>query len=951
MVFQNNLLMGAAAATSGGTAHTVGNSVILDSGDTANFSRTNATPTDLNKWTYSTWVKRGKLGVRQTWGLSVFTSSTAAAMQFHNYGSGSFDTITVSDEGVSGTSAVLRTNEVFLDAHAWYHFVNIYDTDNSNEDLRFRLFVNGVEVTTFATNTIPSSGATSAINTGGATQYLGRQAGSSNYGDGYIAEAVFCDGQAYEPENFGEWNNGVWRPKDPSGLTFGDNGFYLDFADSSALGNDISGNNNDFTANNLAAGDQSTDTPTNNQCILTPLYKSSDITLSQGNLKATGDGQNYDLAISSMAIPESGKWACEFTVSADATFPATLNFYLVGVTKMGDNNTTAGSASGYYLNIGTGEIIKGSSTIVVDTGGPYNGVFRIEYDADNDTITIFDDDTEVFPASTGASNTVGLSGEDSLHFGVGSYLRSKATFSNLSGTPSSGFKELSPANLDTPTIEDSSKYFQTVLYQGTGAVRSVDQGGASYFNKYGSGDRSNIIVASGNGGSYSPAAGDNLINGNLTDGPGITSYADDMNFKFQFEEAVHITEATIYFQSAGGNLGTWKWQGSNDDSTYTDISSNEDLTSAAVTNVITLDSIGATATYTFYRLIKVSGGTNSTQWEEFNFKVKPVASESTSDRSTFQPDLVWLKNRSQADTHALFDAGQGVTKYFASDSSALQVTNSNSLTSFDSDGFSLGTGANGFNDLGEYFASWLWKAGGGAGSSNEDGSINTTSTSVDQTSGISISIYTGNATSGATVGHGLGVTPQMLIIKPLDAGELVAMYHEEVGNTAGMYLGLNGGPYSGTFYWNDTSPGSSVFTLGNHILNNGSGKTNVVYAFAEKVGFSKFGKYYGTGSATIPPVVNLGFKPSFLIIKNISAAGDWLMYDNARSPSNEIDDQLLANSTAAETTGSEEITFLSTGFAPAATDASINTSGNTYIYAAWANNPFGGEETTNSTAY
>ena len=134
-------------------------------------------------------------------------------------------------------------------------------------------------------------------------------------------------------------------------------------------------------------------------------------------------------------------------------------------------------------------------------------------------------------------------------------------------------------------------------------------------------------------------------------------------------------------------------------------------------------------------------------------------------------------------------------------------------------------------------------------------------------------------------------------------------------------------------------------------MNNGPGNTIVAYAFAEKVGFSKFGKYYGTGSASIPQLVSLGFKPSLVIIKNSGSTGNWLMYDNSRSPVNEIDDQLIANDSAAETTGSEEITFLSTGFSPATTDSYINASGNTYIYAAWATNPFGGEETTPSTAY
>ena len=797
MVFQNNLLMGAASA-SGGSGHTVGNSLIFNQVDSAVLKRTPSSASNRKTWTFSFWMKRGK-DIGNSVGYGIFSSYSSGD------DSGYFESgIHPSEDHYffeEWSNDIKKTTAELQDSHAWYHIVLAIDTTQSTAEDRQKVYINGVRITAFDTNNTYTLNQDLAINLNaehwlGGSDYFGSTAGT-RYFDGYLAECVLCDGTQYEASDFGEYDsNKIWRPKDPSGLTFGTNGFYLNFADSSALGNDVSGNNNDWTPTNLAASDQSTDTPTNNQCVLTPLYKNSNITLSEGNLKATSGTQDYNLAISSMAIPESGKWVCEFDVSADATYPASLNFYVLGVTKMGDNNTLSGTGSGYYLNIGTGEIIKGAS-VVVDTGGPLNGTLRVEYDADNDTIEFFDDGTEVFPASTGASNTVGLSGEDSLHFGVGSYLRSKATFSNLSGTPSSGFKELSPANLPTPAITDSTQYFQETLYTGNGSTRNIDQTG----------------------------------------------------------------------------------------------------------------------------------------------------------NSTFQPDLVWIKNRSQADTHALFDAGQGVTKYFASDSSALQVTNSNSLTSFDSDGFSLGTGANGFNDLGEYFASWLWKAGGGAGSSNEDGSINTTSTSVDQTSGISISIYTGNATSGATVGHGLGVTPQMLIIKPLDAGELVAMYHEEVGNTAGMYLGLNGGPYSGTFYWNDTSPGSSVFTLGNHILNNGSSKTMVAYAFAEKVGFSKFGKYYGTGSATIPPLINLGFKPSFLIIKNISAAGDWLMYDDARSPVNEIDDQLFANTTAAETTGSEEIKFLSTGFAPSSTDASINTSGNSYIYAAWAANPFGGEETTDTTAY
>ena len=482
MVFQNNLLMGAAAATSGSTAFSVGNSVILASGDSANFSRTSETPTNQKKWTYSSWVKRGSLDIRQTWGLSAISSGTS---YFQFYGNPSTSTgdddmlyINVESDGTSGGTGVLRTNNLLSDPHAWYHFVVIYDSDNDIPTERMKLFVNGKLVGSFATYTDPADGSTGVINKGGITQYIGRQSGSSNYFDGYLAECVFCDGQAYSPENFGEYDgNNIWRPKDPSTLTFGDNGFYLDFADSSDLGNDVSGNNNDFTANNLASGDQSTDTPTANQCVLTPLYKDADITLSQGNLKLTSSSQDYNLAFSSIAIPDSGKWVCEFDIAASDTFPTTLDFYIVGVAKIGDNTTLSGAASGYYLNIGTGEINKQGS-VVVDTGGPYNGTFRIEYDADNDTIEFFDDGTEVFPASTGSSNTVGLSGEDSLHFAIGCYKTAVAKFSNLSGTPSSGFKELSAANLTTPTIKNPQQYFDTFAYLGNGKGQAVGLGQA-----------------------------------------------------------------------------------------------------------------------------------------------------------------------------------------------------------------------------------------------------------------------------------------------------------------------------------------------------------------------------------------------------------------------------------------------------------------------------------------
>ena len=967
MVFQNNLLM-AAASASGDAAFTVDYSVRMNSADSANFSRTNQTPTDQKKWTYSTWVKRGNTDTRQTWGLSASSSGTSY-LQFYGYpstGTGDDDRlyINIESDGTSGGTGLLRTTGYYSDVSAWYNFVIIYDSDNSLEEERMKIFVNGQEISVFGTETYPASGSTGVTNKGGITQYIGRQSGSSNYFDGYLAQCVFCDGQAYGPENFGEWNEaGVWRPKNPSTLTFGDNGFYLDFADSSDLGNDVSGNNNDFTANNLASADQVPDTPTDNYAVWNSrIFNANAVTFSEGNTKIVSVNSGYPgvwtIIPSTFLIPPTGKWCWKVTnVIANAyQAPGFMGNSLEG--HWGDGNSTSVTAQDFVqYYIAAGELTKyvnnSTSTESVTAGSTGTTGIELYVDNDNGTVKVYLGGTQLGSTVTGLNtmqyafiqvydaNNRGVETD----FGQYGFTRTDDTYNYLS-----------TANLPEPTIKNSTNYFQTILYQGTGAVRTVKSPvGASYFNKYGSGDRSNIIEASGNGGGYNPAAGDNLINGNLTDGPGIISYADNMNFKFQFDEAVHITEATIYWQAASGNLGTWKWQGSNNDSDYTDLSSNEDLTSISATkNVITLDSIGATATYTYYRLIRVSGGVNSTQWEEFNFKVKPVDTERSSDIGSFQPDLVWIKNRDQADAHKLFNSASGATKYVEPNDTSAQATDANSLTSFDSDGFSLGTGASGFNDIGEYFTSWSWLAGAGSGSSNTDGSTNTTTTTVNTDSGVSISTFPSNSGTVHTIGHGLGKKPKFIMVARTGAAGFWC-YHE--GTTIsdpedyGNGLSYASNRTDATTLWNDTAPTTSVFTVGTSSDINSGTEECIGIAFAEIDGFSRFERYVGNGSADGEYVL-CGFRPSFLIIHKVSGSGNnWVMYDGQRSRVNPVEDQLLANTAAAETTGSEEIAIYSNGFKCLTSDDDINASDGEYIFCAWAANPFGGESTTPATAY
>jgi hypothetical protein len=307
----------------------------------------------------------------------------------------------------------------------------------------------------------------------------------------------------------------------------------------------------------------------------------------------------------------------------------------------------------------------------------------------------------------------------------------------------------------------------------------------------------------------------------------------------------------------------------------------------------------------------------------------------------FQPDWVWLKSRSNATDNELIDVLRGATNALVSNSAAAATTDSNGLTSFATDGFALGTDAN-YNGSGRTYVAWNWKANG-AGVTNTAGSI-TSTVSANTTSGFSIATFSLGATGSQTVGHGLGVAPSMIIIKnrttPADfPGWYV--YHISAGN--GKYLTLNttGGEVTTSTIWNNTSPTSSVFTLGSGFTSSNQGPTQVAYCFAEVPGYSRFGSYTGNGS-TDGPFVFCGFRPAYILIKRSSASGtDWNIYDTTRIPNNVSDDMLFANLSAAELANEPllAIDILSNGFKVRTTGSSINDNGGTMIFAAFASAP------------
>ena len=308
----------------------------------------------------------------------------------------------------------------------------------------------------------------------------------------------------------------------------------------------------------------------------------------------------------------------------------------------------------------------------------------------------------------------------------------------------------------------------------------------------------------------------------------------------------------------------------------------------------------------------------------------------------FQPDLIWFKRRDSGAQHSLFDAVRGVTKGLASDTNAAESTISDALTSFDSDGFTLGT-ESAVNASGQDIVGWNWKANG-QGSANNDGSTNTTYTSANTAAGFSIVKWTPSG-SAETVGHGLGAVPKMIITKNLGASQGWFTYHHSIGNTKYLLLNDTAVEATDSNAWNNTTPTSSVFSVGSQF----AGSDYVAYCFAEKVGYSKFGKYVANGSND-GAFCYTGFKPGFIMIKSSTTAMYWHIFDNKRLGYNAYNYRLNPNATDVETTTTDVIDILSNGFKIRTNQQQFGTSGATYIYMALAEAPLVGSNNIAATA-
>jgi len=434
MVFQNNLLMGSGGQPSG---HDIDQSCRFNDDDSATMTRTPGSSGNTNTWTLSFWVKRC-LAVNLTGQKGIMSAGDGGGDT--GPGDKRFDHIGWSSDQIqlntfNGFGVSLYTTAEYRDRAAWYHVVWRYDDTQSTASDRCRLYVNGV-LQTFTGTQFPDQNKGSSFNNAYLQRIVGTNWVTSRAMDGYLAEFVMIDGSSLAASSFGETNSdtGQWVAKDVSGLTFGTNGFHLKFQDSSALGDDTSGNGNDWSTSGLAAGDQVTDSPTNNFCVWN-VNDTGSGTLSDGNLvlaSTTDRSGTFGM--------DSGKWAWKITTAASGAF-GVVQGSLTGT----ESTYSAGSGEvlEFQLDISAGTLevsVDGGSYSSVATGltsGPYLPLAKAACTAD---------------------------------FGQSGFTRDDTDFNYLS-----------TAGLDDPTIADPSAYFQTTLYTGNGSTQSIDQSENSSF--------------------------------------------------------------------------------------------------------------------------------------------------------------------------------------------------------------------------------------------------------------------------------------------------------------------------------------------------------------------------------------------------------------------------------------------------------------------------------------
>ena len=863
--------------------------------DTTYLERTPSSDGNKRTWTFSAWIKRGQLTSLQTF-FSAGTNNPDVIVKFTPS-----DQFEVSRYGGSYQTQVTST-QLFRDPSAWYHLVAAVDTTQATASNRVKMYVNGTQITDFANSNYPSQNYEyPEINDTGFSNKIGKHGSSAQNFDGYMAEINFIDGLQLTPSSFAETNadTGQWVPINTSGLTFGTNGFRLKFADNSGttattLGKDSSGNGNNFTPYNfsVAAGqgnDSVSDSPTNNFSTINPLVGRGGnyLTYTNGNLDFTiSPASTYPKPASSFQIPTSGKWYCEWVFTTVAT----------GVVGVGNVNTAENGGTDQLNGINylyTGEIrindstSQGSLTALSD-----NDIVGVKVDSDAGTVAF----TINGSAAGNAENISSMATPTDLVFwayrnaGGGT---DPVGFVNFGQRPfsyqPSGFKALNSQNLPDPTILLPDNHFETLLYTGDGTTSRAITGYSFSPDWLWIKSRSNADYHQLHDTVRGASAGALFLN---------TSAVEDSNYplgSFNSNGFTTNTDPNSQTNTNTYNYVAWGWNaGDTDGKTYTvtvvSDSGNKYRFDGFGTSAVTLD-LAEGGTYIF----------NYPSAHPFRFSTTSDGTHGGGSEYT-----TGVTHNSSTQVTIVVPASAPTLYYYCSIHSGMggQVNTNSSL-----------------------------------GSSNFDGTLQAT-VKANQTAGFSIGLFTAQTSGSATVGHGLGVAPDVYITKSRTLnGSSYVVYHRDIGENGWILFESNGAATTGNNAVNNPAPTSSVFTYGYGLVNHLS---NVFYAFSEVAGFSKFGSYTANDNAD-GPFIFTGFRPAWILIKRTSSAADWILFDSKRYASNlgyGNSAYLFPNTANAEAT-TEDIDILSNGFKLRQASGYFNNpSGGNFIYFAFAESPF-----------
>jgi hypothetical protein len=961
-----------AIQTAGG--YDINNSLRFRSSASAYLNRTPASAGNRQVMTYSFWVKRGGLAADSNITNATTDASNSATLYFNNSNSGSFDVFL----RVGGTNYSVSTTQVFRDPSAWYHIIVAIDTTQATSSNRTKVYVNGTQVTAFAAANYVPQNSNLAFNNNVA-QYIG----FSNYFDGYMAEVNFVDGQALTPSSFGETDTdtGVWKPKAYTG-TYGTNGFYLPFSDPSVNTQNLLTYSEDATnaawnkvnitdtANTIAAPNGTTtadsilETTANSFHVLLPtastavaastVYTASVYVKSINNQfiqlvlddTATTNGgyANYDLT--NGTVTQSANYGTATGLATSITSVGSGWYRITLSTTIGANTTaryaingiqsgTSGTFPNYLGNASNGYYVWGMQLNQGSTVSPY------VYTAATAQSTIVNNLGRDYSVTTGGYNNwiptnISVTAGTTYDAMIDSPTLTSETVANYpvinpfkpmnSPTISNGNLQLSIAGSDSA----SSSCVSTIAIPTTGKwyaeFSAVTLGALSV------GIFSEAAFSANRAAYYRYSTG-GIVKTGASVATVATSTVSDI-----IAVAVDRDSDIVYFYKNGSLLYT--------------------LTSAALPSMVYYGfeqgSSGGSCTGVInfgQRPFAYTPPTGFIALNTYNLPDSTIVKGNTvmdatlytgtgstltvTNAGSMKSDLLWIKSRSAATDNYLFDSRRGEGGILISNSTAAETVLGSQM-SFNSNGFTVGSLA-AMNTNGATYVGWQWQAGQGSTSSNTDGSI-TSTVSANTTAGFSIVTYTGVG-AARTIGHGLGVAPRMILVKSRTGTATTwAVYHANL-TSAANYLSLEStaAQASGSTVWNNTAPTSSVFSVGS-ASGTGSTRDYVAYCWAEIAGFSKFGSYTGNGSAN-GPFIYTGFRPTFIIVKRSNSTGDWYIWDTARNTYNVVNSILLPNSSAAETTATS-IDILSNGFRLRNTTTGFNASGSTYIYAAFAENPF-----------